>query len=92
MEGSRLWTKLTMHLMLCIRKHKNISGFKAFLLVANDEEGCGRVCGKMLNLSTGESRTSSSCGKIAIFKDTGMEMGEDNDGFYDWVATYILKT
>ena len=43
-------------------------------------------------LPTGKSRTSSSCGEIVTFKDTRMEMGEDNDGFCDWVAAYISET
>ncbi|KAL0439960.1 UNVERIFIED_CONTAM: Transposon Tf2-11 polyprotein [Sesamum latifolium] len=35
-------------------------GLETLLLVANNEERCGRICGEMLNLSAGKSRTPST--------------------------------
>ncbi|KAL0434120.1 UNVERIFIED_CONTAM: Retrovirus-related Pol polyprotein from transposon [Sesamum latifolium] len=42
--------------------YQDVSGLETLLLVANNEERCGRICGEMLNLSAGKSRTpSTSC-------------------------------
>ncbi|KAL0445322.1 UNVERIFIED_CONTAM: Transposon Ty3-I Gag-Pol polyprotein [Sesamum latifolium] len=43
-------------------QYQDVSGLETLLLVANNEERCGRICGEMLNLSAGKSRTpSTSC-------------------------------
>ena len=71
---------------LCILVARNVSGFKDFILVVQNEERCFIICDQMYGVSESESGTSSSFGIVATYYNTRVEMGPNHNGFYGRVT------
>ena len=68
------------------RNDQNVQHFATSLVVASNKERCGRLCFKIFNMSTGQSRTLGSSWKVETIVSSGMEMEKNNDGFWVWIT------